>query len=184
MLKILIKGLELYDEKTNEFYYSLKEPIEIQLEHSLVSISKWESKYHKAFLVKEPKKTSEELMYYIKCMTLTQNVSDNVYNNLSKENIDEISKYIEDPMTATTFYEENDNKKHNKDLPTSEFIYFLMISYGIPFECQKWHINRLMALINVCSKKNQPEKKLKTNDILARNRKLNEARRKALHTRG
>lgn len=154
----------------------------LQLEHSLVSLSKWESKWNKAFLSKKDK-TFEETLDYIKCMTLTQNVSPDIYNKLTNDNVDQIQKYINAPMTATTFYEEK-NEKTNKDTITSELIYYWMIALNIPFECQKWHLNRLLTLIRVCNIKNAPPKKVAKRDIASGNAALNAARRKQLNTRG
>ena len=177
-LEIIIKP-ELYDEKTGEFI----DPVTttIRLEHSLVSLSKWESKWHKPFLHTE--KTDEEIMDYIKCMTLTQNVPDDVYNRLSSKNIQEIKDYIDNPMTATTF-SENRNQKKSREIVTSELIYYWMVAYQIPFECQKWHLNRLITLIEVCNIKNSPPKKLSRNELLMRNTELNAQRRKALNSKG
>lgn len=181
MLEIIVPSSELYDE-INQCFITSKET-KLQLEHSLVSISKWESKYHKPFLVKEDK-TKDELIFYIKCMTLTQNVDANIYNFLTEKNFKDISDYINDPMTATTFSDQEENRK-KQEIITNEVIYYLMVSFNIPFECQKWHINRLLTLIKVCSEKNKPEKKnINKNAILANNRNLNEIRRKALHSKG
>lgn len=174
---------ELWDEKKQEFIpiKSEKERV-LQLEHSLVSLSKWESKWHKAFLTKE-EKTYEETIDYIKCMTLNHNVPDEVYYRLTEENVDSIKKYIEDPMTATVF--PNEKKQVGpKETITSDLIYYWMVSLNIPFECQKWHINRLLTLVRVCNLKNQPPKKMSKNALAQRNHALNAARRKRLHTSG
>ena len=116
-------------------------------------------------------------------MTLTQNVDPNTYNLLTKENIIEINKYISSPMTATTFHEDP-NKKSSREIITSEIIYYWMISLNIPFECQKWHLNRLLTLIKVCSIKQQPPKKMSKRDVMSRNAALNAARRKQLNSKG
>ena len=180
MLTITIPATEMFNDKTQEFLVFKEQTI--QLEHSLVSLSKWESKWCKAFLSKE-EKTLEETLDYIKCMTITQNVDPNVYARLSRSNIDEINKYIEAPMTATTFY--NDQQKgHSREIITSELIYYWMISLNIPMECQKWHLNRLLTLIRVCNVKNTPPKKMKRGDIMRRNAALNAARRKQMGTTG
>lgn len=154
----------------------------LQLEHSLVSLSKWESKWEKAFLSKK-EKTPEETLDYIKCMTLTQNVDPDVYNHLTRENIEQINEYISAPMTATYFSDEKDRRTNN-EVTTAELIYYWMIASNIPFECQKWHLNRLITLIRVCSVKNAPPKKRSKRDILSQNAALNAARRKQLNTRG
>ena len=154
----------------------------LQLEHSLVSLSKWESKWHKPFLAKN-NKTLEETIDYIKCMTITQNVNPNVYEHLTKQDMDMIGKYIDDSMTATFFTEEK-MRRTNSEIITSELIYYWMIALNIPFECQKWHLNRLLTLIKVCNIKNQPPRKMSTRDRLSRNAALNEARRKKFNSNG
>lgn len=179
MLKIVIPGIELYDEEKEEFITT--KPQTLLLEHSLVSLSKWESKWNKPFLTKD-NKTYEETIDYIRCMTITQNVSEDTYRLLTSENIQQVNEYIELPMTATTF--SNQNKTPSKDVVTAEIIYYWMISLNIPFECQKWHLNRLLTLINVCNIKNQPPKKISRKEIMSRNAALNAARRKQLNTRG
>lgn len=180
MLQITIPGIELWDE-SREIFTQTKEQT-LQLEHSLVSLSKWESKWGKAFLSKQ-EKTYEETIDYIKCMTITQNVDPNVYNNLPKSIIDKITEYIEAPMTATYFSKEQ-SSGNNREQVTSELIYYWMIALNIPFECQKWHLNRLLTLIRVCNIKNQPPKKMSKRAIMSRNAALNAARRKQLNTRG
>lgn len=180
MLKITIPPTELWDEAKEEFITFKGQTL--TLEHSLVSLSKWESKWCKPFVSKQ-EKTLDETIDYIKCMTLTQNVSDDVYNYLTRENIEEINKYIDAPMTATWF-SESKNKSGNKKQVTSELIYYWMIALNIPFECQKWHLNRLLTLIRVCNEENQPPKKMSTRDAMERNRALNAARRKQLKTKG
>ena len=180
MLQITIPAGEQWDE-INQVFINTKEQT-LQLEHSLVSLSKWESKWCKAFLIKN-EKTDEETIDYIKCMTITQNVDPNVYNCLTKENIEQIKKYIEAPMTATYFSEEHSGKSSREQV-TSELIYYWMIALNIPMECQKWHLNRLLTLIRVCNIKNQPPKKMSKRAIMSRNAALNAARRKQLNTRG
>ena len=179
MLKIVIPGIELYDEEKEEFITT--KPKTLHLEHSLVSLAKWESKWNKPFLTKD-NKTYEEIIDYIRCMTITQNVSEDTYRLLTRENIQQVIEYMELPMTATTF--SNQKKTPSRDVVTAEIIYYWMISLNIPFECQKWHLNRLLTLINVCNIKNQPKKKMSKRDILNRNKALNKARREALNTKG
>lgn len=181
MLQIVVPATELWDEKTERFI-DVKEHT-LQLEHSLVSLSKWESKWHKAFLDKRKKKTYEETLDYIKCMTLTQNVDPVVYRCLTSDNVDQINAYIENPMTATYISEDDSGKKSN-EIVTSELIYFWMISLNIPFECQKWHLARLITLVRVCSIKTNPPKKMSMIERMKRNTALNEARRKKYNTRG
>lgn len=178
MLPLIIPANELWDERRQEFVQIDSQVLE--LEHSLVSLSKWESKWNKAFLSKEPK-TYEESIDYIRCMTLTQNVNPDTYLGLTNAQINEVNKYIEAPMTATTV---NKNGKRSRKIVTSELIYYWMISLQIPFECQYWHLNRLMTLIQVCNVKNAPPKKMSKRSIMSRNAALNAARRKQLNSNG
>ncbi len=183
MLEIKIEERELFDERTSMFI-TLK-PVTLKLEHSLISISKWESKWHKSFL-SNTERTNEELIDYVRCMTLNTNVDPDAYFGLSRENQIEIDRYINDTMTATWFNERKQNGKPGGkgQVITSELIYYWMIAFEIPFECQKWHLNRLLTLIRICEIKNQPSKKMRKRDILAGNRSLNESRKRALGTKG
>ena len=179
-LTIIVPGQELYDSSTNEFVEIAR--TSLTLEHSLLSISKWESKYKKAYLSREPK-TTEELIDYIRCMTITPNVPTNVYRGLTQENYKDVIAYIEDNRTATTFSDKN--KKSSREIVTSEIIYYWMTALNIPFEpCQKWHLSRLLTLIDVCAIKNAPPKKMKKGEALRRQHSLNEARKAKYHTRG
>lgn len=180
MLRITIPALEQWDEQKQEFIITREQTL--QLEHSLVSLSKWESHWCKAFLTKK-EKSFEETRDYIKCMTLTQNVDPDIYNYLTNGNIAEVNKYIEAPMTAT-YFSDDKHGKTSREQVTAELIYYWMIALNIPFECQKWHLNRLLTLIKVCNIKNQPPKKRSRKDIMSRNAALNAARRKQLNTRG
>lgn len=180
MLQIKVPAIELWDERNNEFVETKEQTL--QLEHSLVSLSKWESKWNKPFLTQK-EKTFEETMDYIRCMTITQNVKPEVYGRLTNQNIVEINKYIEAPMTATTF--SNDKRGGiNGEQITAELIYYWMIALNIPFECQKWHLNRLITLIKVCNIKNSPQKKRSKRDVMSRNAALNAARRRQFNTNG
>lgn len=169
----------MFNEKTGEFFNTKEQTL--QLEHSLVSLSKWEAKWNKAFLTKE-QKTPEQVLDYIRCMTITQNVDPNIYNALTDENIEAINKYIEAPMTATSFYDKG--LKKNNETVTSELIYYWMIALNVPMECQRWHLNRLLTLIRVCNIKNTPPKKMNKRELMSRNAALNAARRSKLNTRG
>lgn len=180
MLRIIVPAAEFFDEIKEEFIY--KKEQQLQLEHSLVSLSKWESKWNKAFLGKQ-EKTEEEILDYVRCMTLTQNVDPEVYTRLSAENYSAINAYIESPMTATCFFEEKQQRR-NKDTVTSELIYYWMISYNIPVEFQKWHLNRLLTLIRVCNMKNSPPKKRSRREIMQRNAALNAANKRRFNSRG
>ena len=179
MLVVEVPEREHFDDATNTF---LVYPAEtLKLEHSLVSLSKWESKWEKPFISKG-EKSPEETLDYIRCMTLNR-VSDRVYNNLTTLEIDQISKYIDSPMTATTF-SENGQPHKNREMVTSELIYYWMIALSVPVEFENWHLNRLLTLIRVCNIKNTPPKKASKREILNRNRNLNAARKQQLGTTG
>ena len=180
MLSITVPEREIFDDATGEFIY-IKETT-LQLEHSLVSLSKWESKWHAPFL-HTPNMTVDQTLDYVRCMTITKNVNPLVYQCLTTDNIKKIEQYIDDPMTATTVTERNTGSR-NREILTSEVLYYQMIALEIPFECQKWHLNRLIMLIRVCAAKNQTPKKMGKTELANRNRALNAARRKQLNTKG
>ena len=179
MLKITVPAMEYYDEVNNEFI-DYKEQV-LQLEHSLVSISKWEAKWHRPFLDGKDK-TLEQVIDYVRCMTITQNVNLDVYTRLTEGNLKDINDYIENPMTATTF--SDINQTPNREIITSEIIYYWMVAFNIPFECQKWHLNRLLTLIEVCNVKNAPPKKYSQRELMSRNSALNKARRQKYNSKG
>lgn len=181
MLQITIPATELFDEKSQEFIQTKEQTL--VLEHSLVSLSKWESKWNKAFLSKK-EKTVEETIDYVRFMTVNKNVDPNVYSFLTRDHFERINEYIGAPMTATYFREEQ-GPLNNRDTVTSELIYYWMIALNIPFDpCQKWHLNRLFALIKVCNIKSQPPKKMSRGAIMRQNASLNAARRRQLNTKG
>ena len=180
MLTIKIPAVELWDEGNEEFI-NVKERT-LQLEHSLVSISKWESKWCKPFLTKD-EKTPEETIDYIKCMTLTQNVPPETYYALTDENIKQVEEYIHAPMTATWFSDEKAGKSTGEQI-TNELIYYWMIALNIPDKWEKRHLNRLLTLIRVCNVKNQPPNKRSQRDRIRDYAALNKARRSKLHSKG
>ena len=180
MLEIMIPETEQWDELKQEFVCTKAQTL--QLEHSLVSLSKWESKWCKPFLSKEDK-SFEETIDYIRCMTLNRHIPDEVYGCLTRSNIKQINEYISAPMTATWFSKDATGRGSREQI-TSELIYYWMIALNIPFECRKWHLNRLLTLIRVCNLKNQPPKKMSRREIMSRNAALNAARRKQLGTNG
>lgn len=183
MLTLEISTSEQWDYQKEEFVEIKGQTI--VLEHSLVSISKWEAKWHKPFLSKTPK-TREEEIDYIKCMTITPGVHPSIYSFLTESQIKQVNAYIEDPMTATTFSDTRQisGKKKYSEVITSEIIYYWMISLNIPVEFQKWHVNRLLTLIKVCNIKNAPPKKMSKSDIYKQNAAINAANRKRFHTKG
>lgn len=180
MIQVTINSGEVFDEKRQEFHKF--EGKTISLEHSLVSISKWEAKWKKPFLHKN-EKTTEELLDYVRCMTITQNVDPYLYYNISSKDVNRIQNYINDPMTATTF-SEVENKKGSKKIVTSELIYYWMVVLNIPMECQKWHLNRLLTLIRICEIKSNPPKKMSKSEAASMRSRLNAERRAALNTKG
>ena len=180
MLQITVPGEEMWDEIEQEFVYTKEQTL--SFEHSLVSISKWEAKWHKPFLSKQPL-TNAEAIDYIRCMCLTEGVDPKTFGCLSNEQMKTIYDYVDEPMTATTINEPNSGKRSN-ELVTSELIYYWMVALNIPFECQYWHLNRLLTLVRVCNIKNQPPKKMSKREILSRNAALNAARRKQMNTKG
>lgn len=179
MLTINLPGREYYDEAANRFITT--KPLTLRLEHSLISISKWESKWHKPFLGTE-RKTREEELDYIRCMSLDKIQDSTVLLGLSASDFEAIRTYLEDSMTATTFHNKQKSGKHG--IVTSEIIYYWMTELNIPFECEKWNLNRLLTLIRVCDLKKSPGKKMKRRDALAQQRSLNAARRAKSGSRG
>lgn len=171
---------EGWDDEKQEFVDP--EVVVLEMEHSLVSLSKWESKWCKPFLSKI-NKTDEEILDYIKCMTITPNVNPEVYSHLTSDNFREINAYIEAPMTATYFAEDK-SAKSNREVVTSELIYYWMIALTIPSEYENWHLNRLLTLIKVCNIKNSPPKKRSRTSIANDYAAINAARRAQLNTKG
>lgn len=180
MIYITIPECEYYDESVGEFHKF--KGITLQMEHSLVSISKWESKWKKPFL-KEEEKTYAETVDYVRCMTITQNVPEAAYFLLTQDDFNKIYEYIGDSMTATTITDLRPNRSKAKTI-TSEVIYYQMIRFNIPFECQKWHLSRLLTLINVCCIEEGPKQKMSRSEQAAYNRKLNAERKKHYGTKG
>lgn len=180
MLKIVVPASEQFDNATQTFIHTKEQTL--QLEHSLVSLSKWESKWRKPFLSPKPK-TVAESVDYVRCMTLTQNVNPNVYTAITPELLRQVYEYIDAPMTATTFSNLG-RKKGSREIVTAEIIYYWMILHNIPSEYQKWHLNRLLTLIHVCDIKGSKPQKMPKGEMIAQRRALNAARRKKWNTRG
>lgn len=188
MLPIDVPGMELWDAKSETFITT--KPVHLLLEHSLISISEWESKWERSFL-KHGTQTREQLTDYVRCMSLTKNVDPDIYKTLPDSVLKKVTEYIQKPMTAT-YFPPDERQGGIRDVITAELIYYWMIANNIPFDpCQKWHLNRLMALIRVCSLKNaeanaDPKKRRRMNsaEIMRRNAKLNEERLKKYNTTG
>ena len=178
-LHVYVNGTELYDSQRHMFIQT--KPHKLVLEHSLISLSKWESKHHKMWL-ETKNKTGQELLDYIRCMTINGDVPEEAYYALSAQNINDILTYMEDPMTASSVY--NPPRNSRSEPVSSELIYYWMIQYGIPFECEKWHINRLLMLINICSRKSSTMSKADRKAMDERRAALNAQRKAKLHTKG
>lgn len=179
MLEIVVPEQEFFDDETQTFI--VVDQCKLQLEHSLISLSKWESQHNKPFLSSD--KTTEEILDYVKDMTIGKPPPDQTYYALTQSNFADINAYIEAPMTATTF-SDTSVAGRNREIITSELIYYWMISQNVPMECQKWHLNRLITLVRVCGIKNSPAKRKGHQSLAARRRELNASRRKALNTSG
>ena len=173
---IVIPRQECFNNATQEFF--IFPETKITIEHSLISISRWETKYHKPFLEKTTEKSAEEIVDYIKFMSIGKPITDDMIALMTKKDFESIQSYIADPATATTF-PNDENNVHNTtgEYISSELIYYWMTAFQIPFECEKWHINRLLTLIKICNKKNQPPKKLKGRDLINKHIATNKARR-------
>lgn len=187
MLTITVPSIELFDDATQTF--TTTKEVTITLEHSLISLSKWESRWKKPFLKENDTKTKEEVIDYIRCMTITQNVSDDTYFAIAVNSsiCEEIQNYINDPMTATTFSNKNPHAAKSTQIVTSELIYYWMIQLNIPVEFQKWHLSRLLTLIKICEIKNASangSKNMSKSAIRNRNRALNAQRKARLGTSG
>lgn len=181
MLQLIIPEITGWDELKEEFVL-LKKEQKLTLEHSLVSISKWESRWHKPFLSEE-EMSVEETVDYIKCMTITQNVNPEVYERITNSHVDQVNAYIRDSMTATWFREDS-IRSANREIITSEKIYYWMVALNIPMNCEKWHLNRLLTLIRVCNEENKPKKKKSQSELIRQRRAENEARKKKWNTKG
>lgn len=198
MFEITIPGEELWDARRAEF--TSTKAVTLRLEYSLVSLSKWESKWHIPFFDDSMEKTPEQMQDFVRCMTVTQGVDPTVYARLTVENLNAIYRYMEDPMTATWFAgegrpgEKNQNgtsKRRARRRPpgtgkvlTSEVLYSRMFQAGVPIECERWHLNRLMTLIRVCQEEQAPPRKMSRKDALRQRRELNAARMKKYGARG
>lgn len=179
MLEITIPGGERWSDRENRFYYPKETTI--RLEHSLVSLSKWEAKWEIPFIGNR-NLTYEQNCDYVQCMNMTQNVSSEVFEFIPPETLAEIRQYVDKKMTATTI--SNTTGRKSRETVTSEVIYCWMTELGIPFECQKWHLNRLITFIQVCQIRKAPQKKYRGSDLLRRNYELNELRKKQWGSNG
>lgn len=195
MLKLTVAGEQSWNPRTEEFEYT--KPVELRLEHSLLSLAKWESKWHVPFLTSSGNMTREQQLDYIRCMTVTQGTDPAVYRKLTREQLTAINEYMDDPMTATWFAGEpkpNEPKDKRTARPkrrpprggttTAEVLYAKMFALGIPKECEKWHLNRLLTLIRVGQEMNAPQKKMSPGERMSQQRALNAQRKAKMHTRG
>ena len=180
MLKLVVLGTEYFNEETETF--ETVGDFELELEHSLISLSKWESKFQKPFLT-STKKTSAEILSYVEAMIITQNFPEGIVERFDQRNLQQVNDYIESKESATTFGAMPERRGRG-EIITSELIYYWMVAFNIPFECEQWHLNRLFALIRICNIKNSKPKKMSRNEMAARNRELNARRRAELNTKG
>ena len=182
MLTVIVNGDEVFNEATSEF--SSVGDFELNLEHSLVSLSKWESKFERPFLGKDLK-TSDEIIWYVKAMILNQSYPSDLWTRISQNNLDEINTYVESKQSATTFGSMPEMRgRQRPEVITSELIYYWMIAFNIPFETQYWHLNRLFSLIRICNTKQSKPRKMSKAEVAQRNRDLNAQRRAQLGTSG
>jgi hypothetical protein len=186
MLTITINGEELWNEITESFEIASENTIILELEHSLVSLSKWESKFEKPFLgkTKKDEKTTEETLEYIRLMILTPNVPPDIFSKFNQTHINEINNYIDSKQSATTFGTMPKQKRGSGEIVTAELIYYWMVAFNIPFECETWHLNRLFSLVRICNMKNSKPEKMSAHALAQRNRELNDQRRAELNTSG
>ena len=180
MLKIVVPGTEYFNEEDETF--ETVGDFDLELEHSLISLSKWESKYQKPFLVRS-EKTPEEIMGYVEAMIISPIYPPDIFVRLSKDNVRQINDYIESKESATTFGLMPERKGPGEVI-TSELIYYWMVAFNIPFECESWHLNRLFSLIRICNIKNSKPRKMSRHEISSRNRELNAIRRAQYGTSG
>lgn len=168
MLEITVPAKEFVIQRR---FFNTKET-KLRLEHSLVSVAKWEQKWKIPFINVGPQ-NHEQTLDYIRCMTITQNVDPMVYRALTPENVKAVEAYIADPASASKFYEnelaeiEKKKKGGKKEIMTSEKLYALMTQYRINWAAEKWHLNRLVALIEYCGQMNQPPRKLDDQERMA-----------------
>lgn len=180
MLKIIVDGDEFFDEETSEF--STQGDVELLMEHSLLSLSKWESKYQRPFLAPS-NKTSEEVLFYVECMIISEFSPGGIVQKLNQKNLDDIHRYIESPESATTFGNMPERRGRGETI-TAELIYYWMVAFNIPFECEAWHLNRLFALIRICNVKQQKPKKMSRGEMARKYADLNAQRKAQLGTSG
>lgn len=180
MLQLVIGQGEYFDQKEQRFI--TQKPTTVRLEHSLRSVAKWESKWKKAFLSNKDK-TQEESVDYVRCMEVTGQIDPKIFDYMTQDQHNQVNEYINDKMTATTINRRGP-KKPSREIITAEIIYFWMIQNGIPPEYDKWHLNRLLTLIEVCSIKGGPQKKMSSKEQMAQQRALNAARRSQYKTKG
>ena len=181
MLTITVQPSELYDSVKREFITTKLQVL--QLEHSLISISKWESKWHKTFLSQTPK-TNEQTIDYVRCMTINSGIDPRTYMALSKENLEDINRYINDPMSATCFAKEPESRGRTGEPMTSELIYYWLVHFDINWKAETWHLNRLLNLIRICKMKTGSKGKRNQRELLSQQAALNAARREAWGTKG
>lgn len=182
VLTIMVGATSVFDETDDRFRED--GGFELQLEHSLVTLSKWESEYEKPFLANTDK-TADEVLAYIRYMVQSPNPPEDFLEKLTQENVEAINAYINKKMTATWFNDLTPRAKRNSEVVTAELVYYWMTVFRIDWEAQHWHFNKLMTLVRICNLKNDNSpKKMTRGEIQARNRELNAQRRAQMGTKG
>lgn len=184
MIQLEIEGSEFFNETKQEFYYT--NPCVVMLEHSLLSVAKWESKWKKPFLSsrKDDVLTNAALYDYFRCMEVEPCIESMWPVSLSPSQYQKLLKYIDEEQTATKFYSYKKDKTLSRQTITSELIYYWMASLNIPFECERWHLSRLLTLIHIASVKGQTGKKMTQKETMQMYAELNEKRKRQYNTRG
>lgn len=180
MITIDLGTLEYYDSEKNEFVY--EEGGKVRFEYSLKMLYEWEGKWKKAFLKGNKNLTTEEAVDFYIMMALDP--IDKKF--MTGEAMETLSKYVNDPQTATTFADgQNGNTSPSKGkIFTSEELYAMMITSNVPLDFENRNLNRLITILRVISVQNTPPKKMSKNDIYRQNAALNAERKARLNTKG
>lgn len=182
MLKLFLPSREIWDDKKEEF--STIGGYEVELEHSLYTMAAWEAKWKVGFTNKQGLTQKQLFDYITTFMCQTPDVPKSAWLTINDEIVKKIQEYMEDPCTATKINSHAVNKPKKRETVTAEILYCQMFQLGIPLECEHWHLNRLMTLIEVCAIKNSPPKKMSRKEVAALQQKQNAAMRAKLGSKG